>query len=161
MSNVVRPPFVFSVPMPEGERFCIINTDAMIAGTFPPQPGERWFDAVRRYFEGQQLLTEDELRTRLSAMGLDEPAASQQIQRARKVAEMNMSAMTSWDHVTTIGYRNREGQEVLRKTDRVGSTPEQRVFVLRCGVCGHEYGCDGCDIYDRLCPNCQDGVPGL
>jgi hypothetical protein len=50
---------------------------------------------------------------------------------------------------------------VIRKTDRTGSAPGQRVFILRCTVCNHEYGADGCDIYDRLCPKCQDGPPGL
>jgi hypothetical protein len=147
--------------MPEGERFAIIQTDSMIAQTFPPPRGERWYEAVQRYWRSQQLLTEVELRARLLEMGLDEPAASQQIQKARKVLEMNLNAMTSWDHVTTIGYRNREGQEVLRKTDRVGSTPDQRVFVLRCSVCGYEYGSNGSDIYNRLCPNCQEGPAGL
>src|SRR5262245_27277108 len=145
--------------MPEGERFAIIRTDAMIAQTFPPPPGERWHEAMQRYWRSQQLLTEVELRARLSAMGLDEPAVTQQIQRARKVTAMNI--VSSWDHVTTIGYRNRDGQLVVRKTDREGHSPEQRVFILRCTVCGHEYGTEGSEIYGRLCPKCQDGPPAL
>ena len=159
MSNVVRPPLVLCVPMPEGERFAIIETIKMIARTFPPKPGERWPDAMRRFFEGEPLLTEADLRVKLAEMGLDEAAASQQIQRARRLKEFN--ELTSWVQITTIGFRNREGQQVIRKTARAGSAPGQRVFVLHCTVCDHEYGADGCDIYDRLCPKCQDGPPGL
>ena len=159
MSNVVRPPFVVCVPLPEGERFAIVFPETMIARTFPPRPGESWPDAMRRYFESNQLLTEDLLRSRLAEMGLDESAVSMQITRARKLKDFN--ALTSWEHVTTIGFRNREGQEVIRKTERAGSAPGQRVFILHCTVCGYEYGADGVDIYDRLCPNCQDGPSGL
>ena len=159
MSNVVRPPIVVCVPRPEGERFAIIHPETMLARTFPPKPGERWPDAMRRYFESTRLLTEAVVRARLAEMGLDEAAASQQIQRARRLNEFN--ELTSWDQITTIGFRNREGQRVIRKTGRSGSAPGQRVFVLHCTVCDHEYGADGCDIYDRLCPKCQDGPPGL
>jgi hypothetical protein len=159
MSNVVRPPFVICVPMPEGERFAIIHPEAMLARTFPPKPGEKWPEAVRRYVESNRLFTEDVVRVRLAEMGLDEAAVSMQIARARKLREFN--ELTSWEHVTTIGFRNREGQQVIRKTDRPGGAPGQRVFILHCTVCDHEYGADGCDIYDRLCPKCQDGPPGL
>jgi hypothetical protein len=159
MPNMVRPPFVFCVPMPEGERFAIITPETMLARTFPPKPGEQWVDAVRRYFTSNQLYTENDLRIRLGEMGLDDAAASEQIQRARDMQEMNRQG--SWDHVTSIGYRNREGQEVVRKTEREGSTPGQRVFILRCTVCDHEYRTEGSEIYDRLCPKCQDGPPGL
>ena len=159
MSNLVRPPFVVCVVMPEGERFAIIHPETMLARTFPPRPGEQWPDAIRRYFESNRLFTEDRLRARLAEMGLDEAAVSEQIRRARKLNEMNQHV--SWDRITSIGYRNREGQQVIRKTERDGSTPGQRVFILHCTVCDHEYGTDGCDIYDRLCPKCQDGPPGL
>ena len=159
MSNVVRPPFVICVPMPEGERFAIIYPETMIARTFPPKQGESWFDAMRRYFDSNRLFTEDRVRVMLAGMGLDEAAVSMQITRARQLKDFN--AMTSWEHVTTIGFRNREGQQVIRKTEREGSVPGQRVFILRCTVCNHEYGTDGCHIYDRLCPKCQDGPPGV
>jgi hypothetical protein len=159
VSNVVRPPFVVCVPMPEGERFAIIQPETMIGRPSPPKPGERWLDVVRRYFASSRLYTEDHLRVRLGEMGLNETAVSDQIQRARKLKEMNLQG--SWDHITSIGYRNKEGQQVIRKTEREGTIPGQRVFILHCTVCDHEYGADGCDIYDRLCPKCQDGPPGL
>jgi hypothetical protein len=159
MSNVVGPPFVVCVPMPEGERFALMQ-DTTIPGMFlPPKPGEPVLDAVRRYFANGRLYTEDHLRVRLAEMGLDEAAASAQIHRARRLKDMNLGG--SYDHVTSIGFRNRDGQQVIRKTARPGSAPGQRVFILHCTVCDHEYGADGCDIYDRLCPKCQDGPPGL
>jgi hypothetical protein len=159
MSNVVRPPFVICVPMPEGERFAIIQPETLIARTFPPRPQEHWSDAMRRYLASNRLLTEADVRATLADMGFDEAAVSQQIQRARKQKEFNQR--TSWERVTSIGYRNREGQLVIRKTEREGSAQGQRVFILHCTVCDHEYGADGCDIYDRRCPTCQDGPPGL
>ena len=159
MSNVGRPPFVHCVPRPDGERFLIIHPETFVARTFPPQPGERWPEAMRRVFEGEPLLTETDLRQRLAEMGIDETTASQQIERARKLTALN--GVFAWEHITTIGFRNREGQEVIRKTERDGNTAGQRVFILHCTVCDHEYGADGCDIYDRLCPKCQDGPPGL
>ena len=160
MSNVVRPPFVICVPIPEGERFAIIYPEMMLARTFPPpKPGESWQDSMRRFFEQQQLLTEDDLRLKLREIGLDESAATAQIERARKATAL--SSEFAWDHVTSIGFRNRDGQQVIRKTEREGSALGQRVFILHCTVCEHEYGTDGCDIYDRLCPKCQDGPPGL
>lgn len=159
MSNVVGPPFVICVPLPEGERFAIVYPETLIARTFPPRPGEQWPDAVRRYFESNQLFTEANVRARLAEIGLDEAAVAMQIQRARTLTTFN--ELTSWEHVTTIGFCNRDGQQVIRKTEREGSAPGQRVFILRCTVCDHEYGADGCDIYDRLCPKCQDGPPGV
>jgi hypothetical protein len=158
MSNLVRPPFVVHVPMPAGERFAIIFPEAMIARTFPPLPGEQWPDAMRRYLQTNQLFTEAHVRTRLAEMGLDETAVAMQIQRARKLTQFN--ELTSWDHVTTIGFRNREGQQVIRKTEREGSAG-QRIFILHCTVCDHEYGANGADIYHRLCPKCQDGPEGF
>ncbi len=32
---------------------------------------------------------------------------------------------------------------------------------IRCKHCGHEYGANGGDIFERKCPKCQDGRPGL
>ena len=41
-----------------------------------------------------------------------------------------------------------------------GDEPSQHVFVMRCSVCGHEYGTYGVEIPHRQCPKCQDGPPG-
>jgi hypothetical protein len=62
---------------------------------------------------------------------------------------------------TEPGYRNRNGQVVIRSTHLAGTDHYQYVYVLRCGNCGHEYGANGSDIFQRRCPNCQGGAPGL
>jgi hypothetical protein len=61
---------------------------------------------------------------------------------------------------TEPGYSNRNGQ-VVRATHLAGTDHFQYVYVLGCGECGHEYGAKGSDIFQRMCPNCQGGAPGL
>jgi hypothetical protein len=49
---------------------------------------------------------------------------------------------------TEPGYRNRDGQLVVRATHLAGTDHYQYVYVLRCGRCGHAYGADE---YDGPC----------
>ena len=62
---------------------------------------------------------------------------------------------------TTVGYKNRNAQVVVRATGLLGNDYEQYIYVLRCSKCGNEYGANGSDIFQRRCPNCQKGRPGL
>lgn len=62
---------------------------------------------------------------------------------------------------TETGYRNRNGQVVLRKTNLPGNDHNQFIYVLRCENCGHEYGANGSDIFQRRCPNHDTGKEGL
>lgn len=62
---------------------------------------------------------------------------------------------------TEIGYVNRNRQVVVRKTDLPGNDHNQVVYVLRCGVCDHEYGANGSDIFQRRCPKHDSGAKGL
>ena len=62
---------------------------------------------------------------------------------------------------TQPGYRNRNGQVVVRRTDRPGNDHNQVVYELECGGCGHHYGANGSDIWQRKCPECGGGQPGL
>jgi hypothetical protein len=62
---------------------------------------------------------------------------------------------------TEPGYRNRNSQTVLRSTGLAGTDHGQSVYVLQCGQCKHEYGANGSDIFQRRCPVCQGGRPGL
>jgi hypothetical protein len=62
---------------------------------------------------------------------------------------------------TRPGYRNRNGQVNLRPTGLPGNDHLQYIYVLRCDSCGHEYGANGSDIFQRKCPACQGGKPGL
>ena len=60
-----------------------------------------------------------------------------------------------------IGYVNRNGQTVIAATGLPGTDHGQYVYVLRCGNCMHEYGSNGSDNFQRKCPECQAGRPGL
>lgn len=62
---------------------------------------------------------------------------------------------------TAPGYVNKNAQEVLWKTDLPGNDHSQVVYVLRCGNCGHRYGANGSDIWQRKCPTCGGGAAGL
>lgn len=62
---------------------------------------------------------------------------------------------------TQVGYQNRNDQVVLRKTELPGNDHNQLVYVLRCIPCGHEYGANGSDIFQRRCPVHDAGAPGL
>ena len=62
---------------------------------------------------------------------------------------------------TTPGYHNKHGQVVVRATDLPGNDHLQRIYVLRCGQCSNEYGANGSDIFQRRCPRCDGGRPGL
>jgi hypothetical protein len=77
-------------------------------------------------------------------------------ERTNKAFEKRCAAQT-----TAPGYVNRNRQEVIRKTDLPGNDHAQRVYVLRCGACGMEYGVNGSGIYQSKCPACQGGAAGL
>jgi hypothetical protein len=62
---------------------------------------------------------------------------------------------------TRIGYRNRNQQTVAERTDLPGTDHLQRIYVLQCEHCGTRYGANGSDIFERRCPTCQGGRPGL
>ena len=62
---------------------------------------------------------------------------------------------------TVPGYRNRNGQTVVRCTDIPGNDHNQVVYELECGACRHRYGANGSDIWQRKCPECGGGRPGL
>ena len=62
---------------------------------------------------------------------------------------------------TEIGYTNANRQVVRKATDRAGTDHGQKVYMLQCGNCGCEYGANGSDIWQRHCPRCQAGKPGI
>ena len=59
------------------------------------------------------------------------------------------------------GYKNKNGQVVIRYTNHRGNDHNQFVAQLGCSHCGHVYGANGSDVWQRCCPACQDGAPGL
>ena len=62
---------------------------------------------------------------------------------------------------TTIGTVSSNEQRVLGPTGLPGTDHGQRVYVLACERCGHEYGANGSDVWLRKCPQCQGGKPGF
>jgi hypothetical protein len=69
---------------------------------------------------------------------------------------------------TAVGDYNRNGQILLENTQRPGTDHRQYVWVVECAragttkqPCGHRYGVNGADFFERKRPVCQNGRPGL
>ena len=164
----VKPPdlVVIKVLSPDEDRFVIVET--VTAAFFRPfsEPGSTAdrLEAMKRYFGALPRFSEADVRARLAERGMQVDAIDASIERARQIVRLAVqngwSAPIELETITRIGYCNREGQEVVRKTERTGPS-SQRVFVMRCRVCGHEYGSYGCDADIRRCPACQDGAPSV
>jgi Zn finger protein HypA/HybF involved in hydrogenase expression len=65
------------------------------------------------------------------------------------------------NRTTDPGYENRDGQIVVRNTRKQGTDFGQHIYELRCKHCGEVYGANESDIYERKCPACQGGRPGI
>jgi PHP family Zn ribbon phosphoesterase len=62
---------------------------------------------------------------------------------------------------TKPGYVNKNGQVVIYDTGKFGTDHLQYVYKLGCSRCGEIYGANGADIFERKCPKCGGGEPGL
>ena len=164
----VKPPKLVVIPVPStgDEQFVVLDTRTMLPSfrlwSLESSSGEDWLAACQQHFDAMPRLTELDVRAMLAEKGMLPDAIDTQLERARKFRTLAASVPPEipFQRITRPGYRNRDGQEVLRKTDRSGPD-NQRVFVMRCQVCGHEYGAYGCDADIRRCPACQDGPPGI
>ena len=145
----------------EQEQFVMIERSSLFPTLEPGQPAsrEQWMDRFARLLH-QPPLSEADVRDALLRRGLSAREIDQQLTDARRKYDVMTSQTTSWEHITRIGYRNPDGQEIVRKTD-VGGPQGQRIYVLRCTVCGHQYGAYGFDADIRRCPECQDGPRAL
>ncbi len=65
------------------------------------------------------------------------------------------------NNTTNIGFVSANGQVVVRNTKVAGTDKNQFVYQLGCSHCGHVYGANGSDIFERKCPGCQGGKVGL
>lgn len=62
---------------------------------------------------------------------------------------------------TEPGFTNPNHQVVVRATGAPSAVRQnQTVYAMRCRECGFSYGCNGLDIKERCCPQCQGGVAG-
>jgi hypothetical protein len=62
---------------------------------------------------------------------------------------------------TKPGYVNRNRQQVLHGTGLPGNDHNQVVYLHQCRDWGYRYGANGSDIFQRKCPACGGGRPGL
>lgn len=56
---------------------------------------------------------------------------------------------------------NKNQQQLLRQTDQPGTDHSATVWILRCRHCGNIYGSNSTDAWERKCPACQKGKPGI
>ncbi len=62
-------------------------------------------------------------------------------------------------HSTDIGYINKpHKQEVIGRTNEKGTDHCSILYMMKCTHCGHEYRANSTDIFQKKCPNCQDGA---
>lgn len=120
------------------------DQDGRLASALTPQITEQQRQSAM--YEGWILGTAD---------GMAAPAKSRRA-KARTGPRSGSSGAT-----TTPGYRNRNGQIVIRATGRPGTDHNQQVYQLACEACGLNYGANGSDIFQRKCPSCGGGKPGL
>jgi hypothetical protein len=82
------------------------------------------------------------------------------VMRSLPVLKTQRKSKRTKGSTTEVGYINRNHQEVVRPTGNFSTNHEQLVYVLRCRKCGHQYGSNGCDIFQRHCPAHDGGAPG-
>jgi len=152
---------LLKLPRGEVEQFVMIDRHELFPTVPKGQPASRelWMDQFARLLH-QPPLDEAAVRETLLRRGVSGRDIDDLLAAARRKYEVMTSQPTSWEHITRIGYRNPDGQEIIRKTD-AGGPQGQRIYVLRCTVCGHEYAAYGFDADIRRCPRCQDGPAGL
>jgi hypothetical protein len=154
---------VVSTAEADGERFFIMQPpqDMDLAAAMASMPKftssaeakawarQRW----EQHLHSLPALSEAAAREELAHCGFTLPDVEEQLAKARRAREW--AQQTSFDWLTEIGYRNVHGQTVTRKTDRFGTVPFQRVYMMRCEDCAREYEVEGCDIHAVRCPRCQ------
>ena len=140
------------------EQFVMIDRHELFQ-TLGPVSREQWMENFAQLLQ-QPPLSEAGVREALLQRGFSARDIDDQLTTARRKYTVMTSKPTSWEHITRIGYRNPDGQQIVRKTN-AGGPQGQRIFVLRCTVCGHEYGEYGIDADIRRCPACQEGPRGL
>jgi hypothetical protein len=152
---------LFKLPGDERERFVMIDRRELFPTVPAGEPASRelWMQHFARLLQ-QPPLDESGVRDALLQRGLSRREIDDELASARRKYAVMTSKPTSWEHITRTGYRNPDGQEIVRKTN-VGGPQGQRIYVMRCTVCGHQYGCYGFDADIRRCPACQDGPTAL
>lgn len=58
---------------------------------------------------------------------------------------------------TDINYINRNNQKNLGCLNVPGTDNNSLLYQMQCQLCKHSYESNGTDIFERKCPNCQNG----
>ena len=59
------------------------------------------------------------------------------------------------------GNLNRNQQLLVAQTAWQGSDERQTLWIAQCMPCDHMYGVNASEFFQRKCPACQGGPPGL
>ena len=79
-----------------------------------------------------------------------------------KLALSKGTKFRSGDKQTTqIGFINSNDQRCHGTLGIKGTDHLQYAYRLECLKCGYIYGANGSEIARRLCPECDDGAPGI
>jgi len=62
---------------------------------------------------------------------------------------------------TKIGYINPNEQLCHGTLGVKGTDHLQYSYRMECLICGYVYGANGSDVFQRNCPKCQNGMPGI
>ncbi|MCF8137898.1 MAG: hypothetical protein K9K63_11370 [Desulfotignum sp.] len=60
-----------------------------------------------------------------------------------------------------IGYLNPNGQQCAGHCGVPGTDHGPYAYKTECTICGYVYGTNGSDMFERHCPECQGGAPGI
>ena len=60
-----------------------------------------------------------------------------------------------------IGHFNPNGQQCCGHCGVSGTDHGQYAYKTECTICGYVYGTNGSDMYERRCPECQEGAAGI
>ena len=62
---------------------------------------------------------------------------------------------------TSVGFINRNNQRCTGHRGVAGTDYGQFAYRMECLSCGHDYGANGADVFQRKCPTCQGGLDGI
>ena len=62
------------------------------------------------------------------------------------------------DESVEIGYLNPHGQQCCGHCGVLGTDHGQYEYKTECAIYGYVYGTNGFDVYERRCPECQEGA---
>ena len=66
--------------------------------------------------------------------------------------------MSANDSEQSVSFEH--NQECLGTRGVYGNRNDQISYKMRCLKCHNEYGANGCDVWERRCPECQNGSRG-